>query len=93
MQPPQEPSASQPPDTVRGDDAAKQKCFVCGKEIADGAWFCRVPHGAKRIVLCSPSCALRYFDTLHPTTNGYEQDYPAEEHRRHFFVDGKGPFV
>jgi len=43
-------------------------CIVCQKPIADNQWFCRVPQKngasdseAKRILLCSPSCAFRYF--------------------------------
>jgi hypothetical protein len=43
-------------------------CFVCQKPIVDNQWFCRVPqtNGApdsetKKILLCSPSCAFRYF--------------------------------
>jgi hypothetical protein len=47
--------------TVIGDGAAEQKCFVCGKEVGDG-WFCRIPRDGKRIVLCSPSCAIRFFE-------------------------------
>jgi hypothetical protein len=43
-------------------------CFVCQKPIADNQWFCRVPQmngvpdsETKRILLCSTSCAFRYF--------------------------------
>jgi hypothetical protein len=42
---------------------AEQKCFICGKALGD-AWFCRIPHDGKRIVLCSPFCAHRYFDSI-----------------------------
>jgi hypothetical protein len=45
--------------------ATRQKCFICGKEVADH-WFCRLPHDGKSIVFCCPSCSLRYFDTLSP---------------------------
>jgi len=41
---------------------ASHKCFTCGKAIADGGWFCRIPHGAARIVLCSPWCAQSHFN-------------------------------
>ena len=44
-------------------------CFVCQKPIVDGQWFCRLPqkNGApdsqtRKILLCSPSCAYRYFE-------------------------------
>jgi hypothetical protein len=43
-------------------------CFVCQKPIVDNQWFSRVPQTngvpdsePKRILLCSPSCAYRYF--------------------------------
>jgi hypothetical protein len=49
--------------TVIGDGATEQKCFVCGKAVGDG-WFCRIPRDGKRIVLCSPSCAMRFFENL-----------------------------
>jgi hypothetical protein len=46
-------------------------CFVCQKSIVDSQWFCRVlqqngvpDSEAKRLLLCSPSCAYRYFAFL-----------------------------
>lgn len=44
-------------------------CFVCQKPIVENNWFCRLPqkldgaadHGAAKVLLCSPSCAFRYF--------------------------------
>ena len=60
----EEHSDNQEPGAVQGDDDAQQICFACGREIVEGRWFCRVPREAKRIVLCCPRCALRYFDTL-----------------------------
>jgi len=43
-------------------------CFVCQKPIVDSQWFCRVPQKngtpyseTKKIMLCSPSGAFRYF--------------------------------
>jgi hypothetical protein len=60
-------NAQQIPATVP-DDQMSTTCFVCQKPIVDNDWFCRVPqqNGApdsqpKRILLCSPSCAFRYF--------------------------------
>jgi hypothetical protein len=50
------------------DDQMSTTCFVCQKPIVDNQWFCRVPQQngvpdsqTKRILLCSPSCAYRYF--------------------------------
>jgi hypothetical protein len=46
-------------------------CVLCQKPIVDSQWFCRLPqkNGApdsetNRILLCSPSCAYRYFAFL-----------------------------
>lgn len=43
-------------------------CVVCQKPIVDSQWFCRVPQKngvadfqTRRILLCSPGCAQRYF--------------------------------
>jgi hypothetical protein len=50
---------------TRSNGEAPQKCFICGKELANG-WFCRIPRdGISSILLCSPSCALRHFDAPH----------------------------
>ncbi len=73
-----------------GVDAAQQKCLVCDKEIGDGAWFCKIPRKEKpTAVLCCPGCALRYFDSLHPTTNGDELDRAVGERSLHFLVNGE----
>ena len=68
-------------------DAAQQKCFVCDKEIVDGRWFCKVFRESKRVVLCCPRCALRYFETLHPTADGDERNRAAYEQSLHFLVE------
>jgi hypothetical protein len=46
-------------------------CIVCQKPIGENQWFCRVPQmngvpdtQPKRILLCSPGCAYRYFAFL-----------------------------
>jgi hypothetical protein len=73
-------------------DAAQQKCLVCDKEIRDGAWFCKIPREEKpTVVLCSSRCALRYFDSLHPTANSDELDRAAFERSVRFLVDGEKP--
>jgi hypothetical protein len=75
-----------------GVDAAQQKCLFCDKEIGDGAWFCKIPREKKpTVVLCCPRCALRYFDTLPPATNGDEPDRAAGERSVHFLMDGEKP--
>ncbi len=76
---------------LSGDDTGQQKCFVCGKEIVAGGWFCRIPSGTKRIVLCCPCCALRYFETSYPKINGHDRDFRAYERSLHFLVDGEKP--
>jgi hypothetical protein len=48
---------------AQNDGAAELKCFICGKAPGHG-WFCRIPRDGKPIVLCSPFCAYRYFDSL-----------------------------
>ncbi len=79
-------------NTRPGADAAQQKCLVCDKEIGDGAWFCKIPREKKpMVVLCCPRCALCYFGSLHPTTNGDELDRAANERRLHFLMDGEKP--
>jgi hypothetical protein len=54
--------------TTVPDDQMSTTCFVCQKPIVDNEWFCRVPQRnclpdseTKRILLCSSSCACRYF--------------------------------
>jgi hypothetical protein len=78
--------------SARPAEIAQQKCFVCDKEIVDGRWFCRIPREKKpTVVLCCPRCALGYFDTLHPTTNGDELDRAAYERSVHFLVNREMP--
>ncbi len=86
------PSEKQQVGKLQGDDTAQQKCFVCSKEIPAGGWFCRIPRGTKRIVLCCPSCALRYFETSYPKINGQDRDFRAYESNLHFLVDGEKPW-
>jgi len=75
-----------------GADAAQHKCAVCDTEIGDGTWFCKISREKKpTVVLCSPRCALSYFDTLHPTTNGEELDRAGYQRSLHFLMDGEKP--
>ena len=59
-------SFSAAPDVSHAD-----RCFVCDKRLADGQWFCRLPEdfnaadmSQRKILLCSSSCAFRYFASL-----------------------------
>lgn len=68
---------------------ASPACLVCQKPIVDSQWFCRVlqKNGApdfqtKRILLCSPGCALRYFEDSQPGGNSFEPNYNGYEHSR-----------
>ena len=48
---------------------AQSNCFVCKKPLAEQQWFCRLTQNveeaadpqAAKILLCSPTCALRHF--------------------------------
>jgi len=85
---------NEPPETSRKaapsvNGNAQQKCLVCGREIVDGRWFCKIPREEKpTVVLCCPGCALRYFDTLRPKSKGDEQDRATCEQSLHFLADG-----
>jgi hypothetical protein len=73
-------------------DAAQQKCLVCDSKIVDDRPFCKIPRKEEpTVVLCSPRCALCYFDTLHPATNGDELDRAAYERSVHFVMSGEKP--
>jgi hypothetical protein len=79
-------------DSPTSVDSALQKCHVCDKEIGDAPRFCRILRQEKpAVVLCSPRCALRYFDTLRPAPNGDESDRAACERSFHFVMDGEMP--
>jgi len=88
----QPPSDHQPDGRARADCVAPQRCFICGHDIVDDAWFCRIPHEHEKTVLCTPRCALRYFEGLHPSVNN-DGDHGADyEHRGYFFVGGEEPW-
>jgi hypothetical protein len=56
---------------VPNDGGAEQKCFTCGKGGV-AVWFCRLPHNGVRIVLCSPSCAMRFFESSYPAHGAHK---------------------
>jgi hypothetical protein len=65
-----------------------EQCHVCGVDVSNG-WFARIPHGAETILLCSPKCAMRYFDSLSPAEDAAARELAAHEHRLHFLVNGE----
>jgi hypothetical protein len=87
-----EPQDSSPEEAPRVNGRARQKCFVCDREIVDGPWFCKVPcEGKPIVVLCCPWCALRYFNSPHPAAIGEEQDRANYEQSLPFLVDAEKP--
>jgi hypothetical protein len=87
-----EPQDSSPEEAPCVNGKARQKCFVCGQEIADGPWFCKIPREEKpTVLLCCPRCALRYFDSPHPAAIGEEQDRANYEQSLPFLVDAEKP--
>jgi hypothetical protein len=56
-------------DVADADPRSPLTCFVCKKPMAENQWFCRLTqkvtespeYQAAKILLCSPSCALRHF--------------------------------
>lgn len=43
-----------------GDDATI--CFCCGKKIADGHWFARLPYQSRLVVFCRPFCVESFLE-------------------------------
>lgn len=71
---------------------SRETCVFCKAEIVDSQWFCRLPGKDGAILLCCPSCALRYFDRSRPEANGSEQQLNSYEHRFHLLVNGEQPW-
>ena len=87
------------PDACRRHGEARPSCIVCQAKMVDDHWFCRLHESGngesnpenRKILLCSPRCALRHFATLYPHDNGFDSDYEQHEHTVHFLVDGEKP--
>ena len=77
-------SRSRPTLPATLGSGVRQKCFGCSKETPEDQWFCRVPRGPERIVLCSPSCAIRRFDASHRNGDGARDDFQDYERRLQF---------
>ena len=73
--------------TLRQDNSALQNCFVCRKDAEAGGRFCPIPREDKRIALCSPCCALSYFNTGDSASNANGQGFADYEDRVHFMVN------
>ena len=73
------------------------RCFACDKPIVDGQWFCRLPRPANganglqttKILLCSPTCALRHLGDPQPAGNGFEPYSESFESSQHFSERGQ----
>ena len=74
---------------LRKDNSTVQKCYVCGKEAESGGWFCQIPCEDKRITLCSPFCALSYFNTGNPVSEANGQERTDGQDGVHFVVNGE----
>lgn len=89
------PSAAVEPDCdgnsnlLRRDGELRQVCAQCRTEIVDGHWFCRLPGSKTPTLLCSPRCALRYFNRAPVERNGSNHDSEPSERRFHFFMNGE----
>ena len=87
----EDPFEKQQVGKLQGDNTAQPKCAVCNRAVPDDRWFCRIPRETKRIVLCCPCCALRYFETSDPKMNGHDRDFRTYERNLHFLMDGEKP--
>jgi len=75
----------------RNDGETRQTCAHCRAEIVDGHWFCRLSGDKEPALLCSPPCALRYFDHTRVQRDGSNPEWASDEHQFHFFVNGEQP--
>jgi hypothetical protein len=82
-------AGSQQGGTLRQDNGVLQKCFVCGEDAEAGGWFCQIAREDKRIALCSPYCALSYFNTGNPASGANGQERTDYQDRVHFVVNGE----
>ena len=58
------PAGDRKSNLVRRNGEMRPTCAQCEAEIVDGHWFERLPGNEASVLLCYPSCALRYFDFL-----------------------------
>jgi len=86
---PQTRAGSQRRGRLGQGNSVVQKCFVCGEDAEAAGWFCQIACEDKRIPLCSPYCALSYFETLNPASGVNGQEHTDDEDRVHFVVNGE----
>lgn len=68
--------------------AEPKRCHVCGKDVSSG-WFARIRDGSGWVLLCSPGCAMRYYDSVRPEQETRAQELAANEHPLRFLVNGE----
>ena len=66
---------------LRRDGETRQTCANCRAEIVDDHWFCRLPGNEGRVILCSPFCAMLYFERSPAERNGGDADAEANDRR------------
>ena len=89
--------AAGPWDVLKRNGETRPSCIVCGAQIVENRWFCRLPGNANgerdpkslNLLLCSPRCAIRRFAT--PRGNGFDEDYDRAENSVHLLIDGEKP--
>jgi hypothetical protein len=85
------PAGDERSKLLQRDGETRPVCAQCRAEIVDGHWFCRLPGNETPTLLCSPRCAMRYFDRSHPERKGAEQSWETGEERFHFIMNGARP--
>ena len=64
------------------------RCHVCGKTLSSG-WFAKLRRGEEWILLCSPGCSMRYYDSMRPEQERDTQAQAADEQPSRFLVHGE----
>lgn len=65
-----------------------ERCHVCGKDVSSG-WFARIRRREEWILLCSPACAIRCYDSVRSEKEIRAQELPANAHPLRFLVNGE----
>jgi len=75
-------------DAMNDPNDQPKRCHVCGKDVSSG-WFARILAAGNWIVLCSPACAMRYYNSAHPEKDTSAQELTGGEHPLQFLVNGE----
>jgi hypothetical protein len=80
------------PRAVQLNGAVRQKCPVCDGPIGENGFckFYRKEGGP--MVLCSPSCAIRYLDSARAPADILEEELRTYEKNTHFFIGEDKPW-